>query len=174
MLSPTDAAVRLFLRRSLIVELATRSPKGRPFLTPLWFVSHGGALYITTGPQTWAGKNIAQHPQVALLFNGERMSRCTQLLRLRGVATCHVGLPSWPVLVRAAAKYYVSPQALRVELRNASHWWLRNLYYGQLKGGVGYIRVVATAAEFIPRPDGASSPPPNRSSRSLSEIGVRP
>jgi hypothetical protein len=30
MLSPTDAAVRAFLRRSMIVQVATRSAKGMP------------------------------------------------------------------------------------------------------------------------------------------------
>ena len=67
MLSPTDAAVRTFLRQSMIVQVATRSPKGRLFVTPLWFVVHRGVVYITTGPETWAGKNVMQHPQVTLL-----------------------------------------------------------------------------------------------------------
>jgi hypothetical protein len=151
MLSPTDPAVRAFLRRSLIVQVATLSPKQRPFVTPLWFVLDRGALYITTGPLTWAGKNVAQHPEVALLFSGERMKRSAQVLRLRGTATCHHGLPSWRVLLRIAAKYYVSPRALRVELRHAQQWRLRQVYYGKIKGGFGYIRVVPTSAEFLPR-----------------------
>ena len=74
------------------------------------------------------------------------------MLRLRGSATCHHGLPSWAVLLRIAAKYYVAPRGLAVELRNVRRWRLRRLYYGQVKGGFGHLRVVPTAAEFLPRP----------------------
>ncbi len=144
--------MRAFVRRSMIVQVATLSPKGRPFMTPLWFVADGGAIYITTGPETWAGRNVRQHPQVALLFRGERMRRSDRVLRLRGTATCHRGLPPWRVLLRIGAKYYLSPRALPVELRNARKWRLRRLYYGQAKGGFGYVRVVPTAGEFLPRP----------------------
>ncbi|MFI5367366.1 MAG: pyridoxamine 5'-phosphate oxidase family protein [Candidatus Binatia bacterium] len=147
-----DPAVRIFIRRSMIVQVATQSPKGRPFLTPLWFVVDGGALYITTGPESRAGKNITQHAAVALLFSGERGDLSAPVLRLRGTASCHRGLPSWRVLLRIAAKYYVAPRALSVELRNARKWRLRTLYYGQLKGGFGYLRVVPTDGDFLPRP----------------------
>lgn len=152
--SSNDAAVRVFLRRSLVTQVATLSPKGRPFLTPLWFVARHGVLYITTGPETWAGRNVQHHPAVTLLFSGERAGHPRQVLRLRGTATCHRGLPSWAVLLRVAAKYYLSPRALRVELRNARRWRLRTLYYGQAKGGLGYIRVVPNAYEFLRQPDG--------------------
>ena len=150
MLPPTDSATRAFLRGSIIVQVATLSAKGRPFVTPLWFVMHGGVLYITTGPESWAGKNITQHPQVTLLFSGEQTGRSDQVLRLRGTATCHRGLPSWGVLLRIAAKCYLG--GWRVELRNARKWHLRQLYYGQLKGGFGYIRVVPNTCEFLALP----------------------
>jgi hypothetical protein len=152
MLSPDDPSVRAFVRGSMIAQVATLSAKRRSFVTPLWFVVDGGALYITTGPESWAGKNVAQHPEVALLFTGESTRQPDRVLRLRGTATCHRGLPSWRVLLRIAVKYYVSPGALRVELPNASKWRLRKLYYGQLKGGFGFIRVVPAAAEFLARP----------------------
>jgi hypothetical protein len=151
-LSPTDPVVSGFLSRTMIAEVGTISPKRRPFLTPLWFVVDGGVLYATTGPETRAGKNIAQEPRVALLFDGGSRREAGGVLRMWGMATCHRGLPSWRVLVRAAAKYYVSPGALPVELRNARRWRLRRLYYGQLKGGFGYIRVVPTGGELLPRP----------------------
>jgi hypothetical protein len=150
--SPDDPAVRAFLRRALIVQVATLSAKGRPFMTPLWFVVDRGILYITTGPGTWAGKNVMQHPEVALLFSGEGAGPSDRVLRLRGTATCHHGLPSWRVLLRIAAKYYLSPWALRTELRNRRKWGLRSRYYGQVKGGFGHIRVVPSACEFLPRP----------------------
>jgi hypothetical protein len=114
-------------------------------------VDHG-ALYLTTGPRMRAGRNVVQNPQVVLLFSGERSGHRTELLRLRGKATCHRRLPSWQVLLRAAAKYYVSPRGLPVELRNAGKWRLRTRYYGQVKGGFGYLQVVPTGAEFLALP----------------------
>jgi general stress protein 26 len=152
MLVADDSLVRAFLRRSMVTQVATLSAKGRPFVTPLWFVPHHGTLYITTGPQTWAGRNVQQHPAVTLLFSGERAGRPGQVLHLRGIATCHHGLPSWAVLLRVAAKYYFSLRGLRSELRHARRWHLRSLYYGQAKGGFGYIRVVPNACEFLRRP----------------------
>jgi len=155
MLSPTDAGVRSFIERSMIVRLATLSAKRRPFITPLWFVrDRDGTLYITTGPETRAGKNISQHPEVMLLFHGERAGRSDRVLRVRGTATCHRGLPSWRVLVRIALKYYVSPRGMRTELGNAGKWRLRTRYYGQVKGGFGHIRVVPDRAEFLQLPSG--------------------
>jgi hypothetical protein len=135
----------------MVVEVATVSPKGRPFLTPLWFVVEGDVLYITTGPETRAGRNVAAHPDVTLLFHdaGESAGR---VLRLRGRATCHRGLPGWGVLARVAVKYYVGPRALPVELRNARRWYLRRRYYGRVKGGFGHLRVVPGVAEFLPAP----------------------
>jgi len=165
MLSPADDAVRAYLRESMIALVATRSAKGHPFLTPLWFVHHGGALYITTGPETWAGRNVAEHPEVTLLFRSDRQPRSDRVLRVRGRAVCHRGLPWWRVLLRAAGKYYVSPRALPVELRNIRRWSLRRLYYGQLKGGFGYIRVLPMTAEFLPAPS------PNSGSRSAAASG---
>jgi hypothetical protein len=147
--SPIDPMVVAFLQRSMVAQVATRSAKGRPFMTPLWFVVDGGVLYITTGPETRTGKNIIRHPEVVMLLSGERGRKSDQVLRLRGTATCHRGLPGWRVLLRIAAKYYASPGALRVELRNAGRWHLRQLYYGQALGGFGHIRVVPTAADFV-------------------------
>jgi hypothetical protein len=147
--SPADAEVRAFLRHSMVAHVATRSASGRPFMTPLWFVVDAGTLFITTGAESWTGRNVSRHPEVALLFSGERAGRGDRVLRLRGTATCHRGLPSWRVLLRIAAKYYASPGALRVELRNVGKWRLRNLYYGQVRGGPGHLRVVPTTAEFL-------------------------
>jgi hypothetical protein len=150
--SPADPAVRAVLRRSMVVEVATLSPKRRPFVTPLWFVVDRGTLYLTTGPETRAGRNVVGHPEVTLLFHGEPGARGAHVLRLRGRATCHRALPGWRVLLRVAAKYYVAPRALPVELRNVRRWRLRRLLYGQLKGGFGYLRVVPGTAELLPRP----------------------
>jgi hypothetical protein len=152
MLSPADRAVRAFLQHSMIVQVATLSPKERPFITPLWFVVHQGVVYVTGAFETWVGKNVAQHPEVALLFSGERAGRPEEVLRLRGIATRHRGLPPWQVLLRFALKYYLSAHALSVELRHARKWRRRLRYYAQLKGGVGHVRVVPSAGELLTHP----------------------
>ncbi|HVN87476.1 MAG TPA: pyridoxamine 5'-phosphate oxidase family protein [Candidatus Binatia bacterium] len=147
-----DATVHAFLQRSLIVQVATLSPKGRPFVTPLWFVVHRGVIYITTGAATRAGKNITHHPEVALLFGAEPAGQQKQVLRIKGTAACHPGLPPWGVLLRIAAKYYLAPRAAYAELRNANKWRLRQHYYGQNTGGVGHIGVIPISCEFLTVP----------------------
>jgi len=150
-LAPTDAAVAAFLADSMVALFATLSPAGRPFVTPIWFVADDGMLYMTTGRETRAARNIARHPEVTILLGGEGARRDT-VLRLRGTATCHAGLPPWRVLLRIAAKYYLAPGALAVELRHAAQWGLRARYYAQVPGGAGYLRIVPTAAEILPQP----------------------
>ncbi len=152
MIAATDARVRGFLRRSSIVQVATRSPKHRPFVTPLWFVLHGSAVYITSGYESWAGRNVQQHAEVALLFLADEGAHADQVLHVRGTATCHRGLPPWGVVWRVAIKYELSPRALVVELRNARKWHLRRRYYAQAQGGAGYLRVVPGVCEFLTRP----------------------
>ena len=142
--------VRHVLRRSRVLQVATLSPKNRPFMTPLWFVVHAGVLYITTGPGSRAGRNIVVHPEITVLFQDVDDER--RVLRMRGLASCRQGLPPWPALLQLARKYYLPPRAVLVELRHARLWPLRQLYYGQAKGGVGHIRVEPIAADFLSRP----------------------
>jgi hypothetical protein len=136
----------------MVALFATVSAKGRPFSTPLWFVVHGGALYLTTGTGTWAARNVARQPEVALLLTGERLARPGEALRLHGTATMQPGLPPLRVLLRIAAKYYVAPRGLVAELSNATKWGLRARYYAQVKGGAGYLRVVPTGGEVLRQP----------------------
>jgi hypothetical protein len=153
--SPFDPEVRAFLRHSMVALVATRSANARPFITPLWFVADGGTLFITTGAESWTGRNVSRHPDIVMLFTAERAGRTDRVLRLRGTASARRGLPPWRVLVRIAAKYYASLQALRVELRNRRKWGLRTRYYKQTKGGPGHIRVVSATVEFLSQPGGA-------------------
>lgn len=149
--SPADPEVGAFLRHSMVALIATCSANGRPFMTPLWFVADRGMLYVTTGAGSVTTRNIAQHPDMALLFGGERGGRTDRVLRLRGTATFQPGLPPWRVLLRIAMKYYASPRALRVELRHREKWSIRTRYYQQVKGGPGHLRIVPTTAEFLAR-----------------------
>jgi hypothetical protein len=150
--APSDPEVRAFLQRSMVALAATRSATERPFMTPLWFVAHGGALFFATGAGSWTSRNVARHPEIVLLFSAEAAGRTDRVLRLRGTATARPGMPPWPVLLRFAAKYYTSPRALGVELRHVRQWRLRTRYYAQAKGGPGHLRVVPATAEFLPQP----------------------
>jgi len=147
-----DDAVRAIVRASMIVEVATLSPRQRPFVTPLWFVLDGDAIVLTTGPESRAGKNLAANPEVALLFAGERGGERRRAVRLRGRATVERGLPPWRLLWRIALKYYLPPPAVWVELRHRRLWPLRRRYYAQSAGGAGYIRVVPASAEIVAVP----------------------
>ena len=104
MLPPSAPVVVDFLRGSMVALVATVSAKGRPFMTPLWFVVDKGTLYLTTGTATWTARNVARQPEVALLLTGEGLTRPGEALRLRGTATVQPGLPPWRVLLRIAAK----------------------------------------------------------------------
>ena len=125
----SDARVRDFLDASTVVELATVSPSGRPFVTPLWFVGDDGALYVTTAATSRAARNVATHPAVAMLLHGDRDGRRDRVLLLRGSATVHHAFPSWHVLAKLALKCHLSPRGALSELRHAAQWPLRLVYY---------------------------------------------
>src|SRR5262249_11882340 len=82
----SDPRVRDFLDASTVVELATVSPSGRPFVTPLWFVCDDGALYVTTAATSRAARNVAPHPAVAILLHRDRSWRLDPVL-LMGAGT---------------------------------------------------------------------------------------
>jgi hypothetical protein len=151
MLLPSAPVVVDFLHGSMVALVATVSATDRPFVTPLWFVVDGGTLYLTSGTATWAARNVARQPEIALLLTGERLTRLGEVLCLHGMATVHAGLPPWRVLLRIAAKYYAAPGGLAVELSNVTKWRLRGRLYAQVKGGAGYLQVVPTGGEVLRR-----------------------
>jgi hypothetical protein len=69
---PDDPRVRAILRRAMIVRLATRSPAGGPFVTPIWFVVAGDRLIMATGAQTVSVRNLRAHPEAVLLLDADR------------------------------------------------------------------------------------------------------
>lgn len=143
-----DAAA--FLAASMVAQVATLSAKGNPFVTPLWFVSdETGTLYVTTGMQSRAGRNVVVNPAVVLLFTGERWPQAKGVLRMDGTASCRAGFPPARILARIAWKYYLGPGALRSELRNLPRWRLRLRYYGQLSPG--YLVVSPRSVRFVTR-----------------------
>lgn len=140
-----DPGVRGFLSDSWVARVATRSPRGAPALTPLWFVCDGGHLYAATAQATLAARNVAACPEVSILFDGEARGRPPRCLRLRGRAVVHDAMPGWRVLARFAFKYYLGGAAS--EIRHARLWGLRTRYYAQ--GQIAVIDFVADGAEWL-------------------------
>jgi hypothetical protein len=147
-LTPDDPIVRVFVERSRVARIATRSAKGWPALAPLWFVEVGGCLWTTTGAATLAARNAAATPRVAVLLDAEAGGHSAHVLRLHGRAAVHCGLPSLRVLAEMARKYYVG--GFWSELGHAAQWGLRRRYYAQ--GEAVMIEIEPERAELLRRP----------------------
>ena len=149
-MGPDDPAVRAVLRRAMIARLATRSPGGAPFVTPIWFVVIRGRIVMATAEQSLSARNLRAHPEAVLLFAADRDRAIDGVLRLRGPAVVRAGLPSLGCLLRLGLKYYLPPRAVRTELARRAGRDLRRRYYAQARPVV--IEVTPRAAEILPRP----------------------
>jgi F420H(2)-dependent biliverdin reductase len=147
---PNDPLVGHYLASSLVMRLATASGPGNPSLTPIWFVTVDGQLVSSTAATTVAARNIAAEPRVTVLLDGEAAGRSELVMRLRGTAEVHPGLPPLGVLVRFAAKYYLSRGGLRSELSHVNRWKLRARYYAQSEAV--WLTIEPTAAELVSVP----------------------
>lgn len=138
-----------FARRSRIALVASRSPRGTPFLTPLWVVERGGRLYCTTSAASVTVRNVEAHGEAVWLLYpaGDRGPRA---LRLRGRATARRGRLPLGVVWAMARKYYAVPSGLAVELAHARLWPLRLRYYAQSEPAL--LEFTPTAAEWLPLP----------------------
>lgn len=144
-------AVR-FIRHSRVVILGTTSAKGMPFATPLWFVHDRGMFFITTGLGSWAARNIDHHPEVTLLFGGERDRSDQRRLRVEGTAVLRSWSPPLRVLARLGLQYWLPPRRAWVDLSHLRQWRLRRQYYDQSTSDAGYLEVRVTRASFLPPP----------------------
>lgn len=153
-----DPEVREFLAHSMVLRMASLSPKGQPIVRCLWFVCQRGRIYTFTGEMTPTGRSISVHPDVTLLFDGERGPRSSRLLRVRGHATYRreSGIMA-RVLLGLARKYFLTPPGLRNSLAHARMVPLAVRFYAEpgweVRGqGVGLIiEVVPDSFEFLPR-----------------------
>jgi hypothetical protein len=151
---PLAADAETFLAQSMVATVATRSPRGRAFVTPLWFVAVDGRLHLVTGLGTRAIRNVAHDPAVVLLLHGELGGGPRRVLRVRGTARVRVGVPSWASLLRMARKYYLSPAAVASELRHVAQWMLRIRYDAQ--STPAHLEIAPETMEFL---DGPTSDP---------------
>ena len=150
--------VHEFLSRSMVLRMASLSPKGQPLIRCLWFVCQQGRIYTFTGELTPTGRSISVHPDVTLLFDGEGGPRSSRLLRVRGHAVYRreSGIVA-RVLLGLARKYFLTPPGLRNLLAHARKVPLAIRFYAEpgweVRGqGVGLIiEVVPESFEFLPR-----------------------
>jgi uncharacterized pyridoxamine 5'-phosphate oxidase family protein len=153
-----DPEVREFLARSMVLRLASLSRKGRPRIRCLWFVCRQGKIYIFTANTTPTGRNVSVHPDVALLFDGERGPRSGRLLRVRGHAVFRgesriVGR----VMLGLARKYFLTRPGLRNLLAHTRTVPAATRFYAQGwreergKGLKAIMEVEPESFEFLPR-----------------------
>ncbi len=153
-----DPEVREFLDRSMIMRMASLSPKGQPIIRCLWFVCQQGRIYIFIGEASPTGRGISVHPDVTLLFDCERGPPSNRLLRVRGQAVYRRerGIVA-RVLLGLARKYFLTPPGLRNLLANARliPLWVRFYVepgWEQRGRGLGIImEVLPESVEFLPR-----------------------
>ena len=115
-----DPEVREFLAHSMVLRLASLSPKGQPLVRCLWFVCQHGRMFMFTASVTPTGRSISVHPDVTMLFDGERGLGSGRLLRVRGRAVYRRerGIVA-RVLLGLARKYFLTPPGLRNMLAHA-------------------------------------------------------
>lgn len=143
---PTDQQVRRFLARAMITRVLVRTPDGRPFITPYWFVADGHRICITTGSRALLARYVDADPRVLLLFEADRDRAPAPLLRITGTARVRHGRPPLPLLVRSVLKYLVSPGGLRHELAHLHLLGLRRRYYAH--AAPAWIEVTPETAAF--------------------------
>lgn len=148
---PDDPIVGRYLATSLVMRLATTSASGAASITPIWFVPVDGQLIASTAAATVAARNVAADPRVTVLLDGELAGRSDYVVRLRGRARVHEGLPSWAAMARIGRKYYLTPHGLRTELTHLTSWPLRNRYYRQSEAV--WISIDPAAAELVRVPE---------------------
>ena len=64
----------------------------------------------------------------------------------------HDGMIPWRLGIGLVLRYYVAPGAFRTEVSHLRQWRLRQRYYEQTPGQIGYVRVVPTSARLVADP----------------------
>ncbi|MBI2912886.1 MAG: pyridoxamine 5'-phosphate oxidase family protein [Chloroflexi bacterium] len=142
------------------MRLAALSPKGRPNIRCLWFVCRQGRIYMWMQESTPPGRSISVHPDVVMLFDGEREPRSGRILRVRGRAAYPREMSIvWRVLMGLARKYFLTRPGLGNLLAHARTVPVAVRFYtkgwgdqGLAKGLKGVIvEVVPESFEWLPR-----------------------
>jgi hypothetical protein len=159
-----ELEVREFLDHSMIMRMGSLSPKGQPLIRCLWFVLLKGRIYIFVTELSPTGCGISVHPNVTLLFDGERGAASGRVLRVRGRAAYRRDRGTVVrVLSRLARKYLLTPPGLRNLLAHARIAPLALRFYAEPgwreRGkGLGLImEVEPKACEFLPSRPGQAA-----------------
>lgn len=159
-----DPEISEFLAHSMIVRMASLSPKGQPIVRCLWFVCRRGRIYTFTSQNTPTGRGIFVHPDVALLFDGERGPPSSRVLRVRGRAVYRRERGTVArVLLGIARKYFLAASGLRNLWAHAKTVPPAVRFYAERREEGGgqdlglIIEVVPESFEFLPRSPGQAA-----------------
>lgn len=147
-----DDPVREILRRSRVARIATVSRNGRPSVNPLWFVEHGGHVWLGTADWTLAARNVVADPRVSVLFEIEAEPGDTRVVRLTGRAEVRTDRKAMlPFLLRSLPRYLAAPGDIRSCLAHVRQLGLRRRYYAQAshRGCACVIDVTPEIAEML-------------------------
>jgi hypothetical protein len=150
-MSPDSPEVRRFLARCRVVRIATLSAKGTPHITPLWFVTAEGRVYMGARAESPAARNVVANPRAVLLFDTADGEPSDPVLRMTGTAVVKRGAAWQKQGLLFARKYILSPGDLRDTFANVSRLLDRVRYYAE-RGNAGMIEVTPESAEFLAKP----------------------
>lgn len=147
-----DGPVREILRRSRVARIATVSRNGRPSVNPLWFVEHGGHVWLGTADWTLAARNVGADPRVSVLFEIEAEPGDTRVVRITGRAEVRTDRKAMlPFFLRSVPRYLAAPGEIRSYLAHVRQLGLRRRYYAQSahRGRACVIDVTPETAEIL-------------------------
>lgn len=147
-----DDPARDVVQQSMVARIATLSRNGRPSITPLYFVSVNGHIWLGTVDWTIAVRNIRADPRVELLFEKERDRGDSRVLRISGQANVRSERAVQRSYVRRVAlKYVLTPGGIRNMLTHIRQLPLRRNYHAQsaAKGRSCVIDVTPEQTELL-------------------------
>lgn len=151
-MTPNARDVSAFLALAMVARIATRSARGTPQITPLWFVRVGGKLCMTNAETSPTVRNIATDPNVVIIFEADRGSdnRC---LRIWGKASFRKDRATLRrTVLREVLKYHLAPAALASAVSHPRRVAGLVRYYFERRDS-GVIEVSCERAEFLPLPN---------------------
>lgn len=154
-MNPDDPTLFDVLGRAMVARIATVSRNGRPHVNPLYFVRGNGKIFLGTGDQTLAARNIRAQPAVTLLFDIESEPTDSRVLRLRGRGIVRTDAKTilWYV-PRDLHKYIFNRRGLKNVLAHARPLPLvARFVISGARGKACVLEVQPEAAELLEAPD---------------------
>jgi PPOX class probable F420-dependent enzyme len=89
----TPDEVDAFLTTERTCRVASTGADGRPHVTPLWFVWHGGALWLTSLVRSQRWTDLARDPRVAVVVDTGEQYGELRGVEITGTATAVGDVP---------------------------------------------------------------------------------